>query len=222
MREPCRLCGSNDGYIEERSGTELCRLRRLQFVGLQLTKTHGLRMTNDSVGRLGEAALNYAKRGWHVFPLHHPVNGTCSCGKDDCPSPGKHPRTEHGLSDATTDPEIITRWWGEDPNANIGVRTGKISGIVVVDVDAKNGGIESWQDLQDFNGRVDTLTSLTGGVGLHLFFQAPAEELKSTTGNMVPGIDTRAEGGYVVMPPSLHVSGRRYRWEEHDDYEDMD
>lgn len=111
MREPCRLCGSNDGYIEERSGTELCRLRRLQFVGLQLTKTPGLRMTNDSGGRLGEATLNYAKRDWHVFPLHKVAQGSCSCGQD-CESPAKHPRGDlvpRGLNDGTTDLTTITK-----------------------------------------------------------------------------------------------------------------
>jgi hypothetical protein len=171
---------------------------------------------------MGKEALAYAVKGWHVLPLHHPVNGACSCGVSICTSPAKHPRTEHGLSDATTDLQVITQWWTEEPNANIGVRTGQISGIVVLDIDAKNGGLESWRDLQDFNGRVDTLTSHTGGGGLHLFFDAPADELKSTSGQIGPGVDTRAEGGYVVMPPSRHISGRQYRWEDDDDDADTD
>lgn len=171
---------------------------------------------------LHESAIRYAAQGWPVLPLHHPIEGACSCGNPDCSSPGKHPRTEHGLSDATTDPEAITRWWAEDPNANIGVRTGHVSGMVVLDIDAKNGGLESWRDLQDFNGRVDTLTSHTGGGGLHLFFEAPTEDLKSTSSQIAPGVDTKAEGGYVVMPPSLHISGKRYRWEGQDDDSDLD
>ena len=164
-----------------------------------------------------EAALEYAERGWPVFPLHSPINGACSCGKQDCESPAKHPRTKHGLSDATTNRDTITKWWIKWPNANIGVRTGQISGFVVVDIDPSKGGLESWQDLQDLNGRVDTLTSHTGGGGLHLFFEAPNEGLKSTSGQIAPGVDTRAEGGYVVMPPSIHISGRHYRWEGDDD-----
>ena len=162
-------------------------------------------------------ALAYAERGWHVFPIHSVVGEGCSCNNNACEDQGKHPRTPHGLLDATTEADIIRDWWSQWPNANIGVRTGKISGIVVVDIDSKQGGLESWRDLQDFNGRVDTLTSHTGGGGLHLFFAAPEEELKSTSGGMAPGIDTRAEGGYVVMPPSMHISGQRYRWE--DDYD---
>ena len=166
-------------------------------------------------------AISYARKGWAVLPLHSVVDGGCSCGTRDCGSPAKHPRTEHGLSDATTDLEIITRGWKSWPDANIGVRTGQISGIVVLDIDVKNGGLESWEDLQDLNGRVDTLTSLTGGGGRHLFFEAPTGELKTTSGQIAPGIDTRAEGGYVVVPPSMHITGQRYRWEDDDDDADL-
>ena len=158
-------------------------------------------------------ALQYAHRGWHVFPLHSVRNDLCSCGKSDCESPAKHPRTAHGLLDATTDEDTLTKWWSTWPDANIGVRTGQVSGIVVLDLDAQKGGLDSWAELQDTNGRVETLTSLTGGGGMHLFFTAPANELKSTGSEIAPGIDTRAEGGYVVVPPSLHISGRRYQWE---------
>ena len=159
------------------------------------------------------AALGYGAKGWGVLPLHQPKNGVCSCGKPDCGSPAKHPLTTNGLKDASTNPEQINKWWTRWPDANIGVITGKVSGIVVVDVDPEKGGMESWNELQDIHGRVDTLTAVTGGGGIHLYFQAPAEELKSTAGEMGPGLDTRAEGGYVVAPPSMHISGRRYEWE---------
>ena len=159
-------------------------------------------------------ALRYAARGRHVFPVHWPRDGVCSCGKPDCgKKSAKHPLTPNGLTDATTNPEQIRNWWAQWPYANIGIVTGKVSGIVVVDVDPEKGGMESWVDLQDIHGRIDTLTSLTGGGGMHLWFQAPADELKSTAGTIAPGIDTRAEGGYVVAPPSLHISGQRYAWE---------
>ena len=131
----------------------------------------------------------------------------------DCEGQAKHPRTAHGLLDATKDGDTITKWWIQWPNANIGVRTGQISGVVVLDIDPRKGGLESWAQLQDINGRVDTLTSHTGGGGLHLFFKAPTAELKSTSDQVAAGIDTRAEGGYVVAPPSLHISGNRYQWE---------
>ena len=158
-------------------------------------------------------ASSYAARGLHVFPLHWPRDGVCSCGRPDCSSPAKHPLTPNGLRDATINTDRIRDWWTRWPDANIGIVTGQVSGIVVVDVDPDKGGLESWAELQDIHGRIDTLTSLTGGGGMHLWFQAPAGELKSTTSEIAPGIDTRAEGGYVVAPPSLHISGRRYEWE---------
>jgi len=160
-----------------------------------------------------DQALQYAALGWPVFPLHWPQDGMCSCGRPDCSSPAKHPLTPNGLKDATVNTETIRDRWTRWPDANIGVVTGQASGVVVVDVDAGHGGIESWAELQDIHGRIDTLTSLTGGGGMHLWFQVPADELKSTAGKIAPGIDTRAEGGYVVAPPSLHISGQRYAWE---------
>lgn len=159
-------------------------------------------------------ALAYAAKNWHVFPLHSPINGRCSCPKQTCEHPAKHPRTPHGLLDATIDLDTITSWWATWPDANIGIRTGQISGVVVLDLDAKNDGLESWGELQDIHGRVSTLTCHTGGGGLHLYFVAPSDELKSTGSEIAPGIDTRGEGGYVVAPPSLHISGRRYQWED--------
>src|SRR5437016_2955700 len=62
---------------------------------------------------LREAALSYAKRDWHVFPIHWPINGKCSCGKADCDPKAKHPLTQHGVNDATTDPKTISKWVGE-------------------------------------------------------------------------------------------------------------
>ena len=94
-------------------------------------------------------ALRYAVRRWHVFPVHWPRDGVCSCGKPDCgTSSAKHPLTPNGLKDATTNPEQIRNWWTRWPYANIGIVTGKVSGIVVVDVDPEKGGMESWADLQ--------------------------------------------------------------------------
>ena len=163
-------------------------------------------------------ALRYAARGWHLLPLHWPINGRCSCSKQNCPTPAKHPRTSDGLKDATTSPGQIRDWRTLWPSANIGVRTGKISGVVVLDIDAAKGnatrgGLEVWEEFQDINGGVETLTVHTDGGGFHLWFQAPLDELKTSASEIAPGIDTRAEGGYAVAPLSLHISGKRYRWE---------
>ena len=75
-----------------------------------------------------QASLNYAAKGWHVFPVHSPVDGRCSCARIDCPSEGKHPRSSHGFRDATIALDTIHQWWATWPNANIGIRTGQSFG----------------------------------------------------------------------------------------------
>ena len=87
-----------------------------------------------------KAALDYAAMGWAVLPLHAVEKGRCTCGDAGCGSPGKHPRTNHGLKDATSDPDTIRAWWAAWPDSNVGVRTGEESGIVVLDVDPRHGG----------------------------------------------------------------------------------
>ena len=166
------------------------------------------------------AALDYAKRGWPVFPCHSPANGTCSCGKTTCASPGKHPRVEHGLKGATTDPAIIRSWWVKWPAANVAIVTGAESGLVVLDVDPDKGGTESLYDLQHRHGQLPpTPENLTGGGGTHLFFQRPGIPIKNSTGALGPGLDVRGDGGYIIAPPSLHVSGGVYEWDiEHNDH----
>jgi putative DNA primase/helicase len=87
------------------------------------------------------------------------------------------------------------------------------SGIVVIDLDSDKGGLEAWQGLVAQHGQVETLSVITGSGGRHLYFRAPEEVLlKSTADRITPGIDTRAEGGYAVVPPSIHFSGHRYQW----------
>ena len=160
------------------------------------------------------AALAYASKGWKVLPLYEPLpDGYCSCLKSECKHVGKHPRTSHGFKDATTDPVKIQEWWSSWPNANIGVATGSLSGIVVVDVDGDNGGFVTWNELKSTLGDIKTLTSNTGD-GFHLFFICPEDiGLKSESNAIGNGIDIKAEGGYVVAPPSLHETGVRYTWE---------
>ena len=72
------------------------------------------------------AALEFAGDGKPVFPLHTAKEGRCTCGKADCDKPGKHPRTEHGFKDATTNESKIREWWAKWPSANIGHPTGRL------------------------------------------------------------------------------------------------
>lgn len=165
-----------------------------------------------------EYALAYAGRGWPVFPLHTAGRRGCSCGRQGCERVGKHPRTEHGSKDATTDREVIRGWWEQWPEANVGIDTER-AGLVVIDLDPTHGGDESWGRLLREQGAElhSTLRIRTGGGGAHLYFLAPESPIRSSAGRLGSGIDIRATGGYVVAPPSRHASGRRYRIESEPD-----
>jgi len=111
----------------------------------------------------------------------------------------------------------VKTWWAWWPYANIGIATGSTSGIVVIDIDGDRGGLESWRDYQANHGKVETLTSKTGA-GLHLYFICPGGvALKSISNGIGVGIDVKAEGGYVVAPPSIHRTGNMYLWEAEED-----
>jgi len=157
-------------------------------------------------------ALKYASIGWQVFPLHFITEEKCSCGKA-CNSPGKHPILSGGFKAATLRKDIISKWWGQHPKSNIGVRTGKESGIFVLDIDPKNDGETSFDKVEEVYGKVpDDVFSITGSGGRHYVFKHPGDIGRSTT-NLWPGIDTRGDGGYIVVPPSNHASGKEYFWD---------
>lgn len=161
---------------------------------------------------IADIAIEYGKRGWAVLPLHSISNGKCTCGKPNCGSPGKHPRTKHGVKDATTDEDQIQAWWLEWPDANIGIATGSESGFFVLDVDGEEGE-KSLHELEKTHDILPTtIFSITGGNGKHLFFNHPGFKISNKVA-IAPGLDVRGDGGYIVAPPSTHISGRRYEWE---------
>ncbi len=150
-----------------------------------------------------ELALEYASWGWRVFPL---------LPKDKRPFPGSH-----GFEDATTDPAQIKSWWAKNPQANIGLATGPGSGVVVVDLDinsekSKDGAAE-WQAM--VAGKPDKIVpcAKTGGGGYHLFFKSDDPAIRNRV--ISKSIDLRGEGGYVVLPGSIHPNGSKYEWIEH-------
>ena len=156
-------------------------------------------------------ALAYAERGWSVLPLHEMGPDGCSCGSPSCKSPGKHPRLAHGLRDASRDPADLRVWFNRWPHSNIGVRTGSDSGFWVLDIDPRNGGDDSLEDLiLEYGELPETLMAHTGGGGRHFFFRIPPGGIKC--GKLADGIDIKGEGGYIVAPPSNHASGGVYRW----------
>lgn len=169
--------------------------------------------TNDSKVA---AALSHAARGWPVFPVWWAKQGHCACPKlEACVSPAKHPLTDHGFKDATTDDHQIARWWRRWPEANIGIRTGVSSALVVLDIDPKAGGEDSLAELAAKDGPLpETIEVLTGGGGRHLYLRHPGgkAEIRNSAGKLGGGLDVRADGGFVVGPGSIHVSGREYTW----------
>ncbi|MCU7725249.1 bifunctional DNA primase/polymerase, partial [Actinoplanes sp. KI2] len=153
------------------------------------------------------AALAYARHGIPVLPVHTPdPSGGCSCDRGvHCDRPGKHPRLRHGLTEATTDPRLIDVWWSRWPDANVGLRTGVT--MDVADIDSAEG----WHGLTHLlGGQLPAGPRVrTGSGGWHLWFHPMG------FGNRVgllPGLDWRGAGGYVVAPPSRHATGGDYRW----------
>ncbi|MFO0840855.1 MAG: bifunctional DNA primase/polymerase [Gemmataceae bacterium] len=161
----------------------------------------------------GAAALALAARGYAVFPCYSMRGGGCSCG-NECKSPGKHPKTSNGHKAATTDQDKTQRRWQADPEANIGLATGSVSGVWVLDLDGPEG-IEALAQLETQHGSLPvTVSARTGGGGRHISFRLPDDvEIKSRAKIGGLSIDTRGEGGYVIVPPSNHRSGNPYEWE---------
>lgn len=160
-----------------------------------------------------EAALEYAGRGYPVFPLYGVKNGRCECSGAACEHPGKHPRTAHGLKDATTDVTEITKWWSRWGNANIALITGTQSGFIVLDVDKRNGGMESLERLKKLNGGdFKTLVVRSGGGGLHYYFKHPGGGvvIKSKPLDGFKGVDIRGDNGSIIAAGSTHASGGVY------------
>lgn len=141
-----------------------------------------------------EAALDYILEGFRVFPV----------GSD------KKPLTKHGLKDATQTQLGVKEYWGKYPNAGIGLLT---DGLIVLDFDAGKGGHESKVAIEAQYGSLPrTRTHRTGGGGLHYIYRNPNErDIRNTVSlGGYQGVDLRGSGGYIVAPPSLHESGRKY------------
>jgi putative DNA primase/helicase len=171
-----------------------------------------------------EAALAYAARGWPVFPCHSVVSdayGTrCTCSKSirvvcEKDAPAKHPRVLRGLNDASTEADQIRAWWTSWPTSNPAILTGPKSALLVLDVDPRNGGLETLAALEVKHGALPaSLRVRTGGGGLHIFFAHPGFKVTSKSNALGPGLDVKGDGGYVVGPPSKHISGNCYEWME--------
>lgn len=163
-----------------------------------------MRSKNHQYARL------YAKHGFRIFPL---------IPRD------KRPLTKSGFKDATDELASIERWWIANTRAGIGLPTGKVNGIIVVDLDPRNtpadvdrDGVEhqrdAWQMAHDLFGETlpDTWIVETPGGGLHFYFRHPGEHVLPGLKGWKPGIDVKSDGGYVCAPPSIHPNGGVYTW----------
>jgi putative DNA primase/helicase len=158
---------------------------------------------------LADAALQYARHGWYVFP----------CGTES-----KKPLIAggHGFLDATRDESQIRAWWAQEPHANIAVAT-EASNLVVVDVDPRNGGDATFEGLREELGAgvFDTVIALTPSGGQHYIYAAQGAPVKSRANSLGAGVDLKAAGGYIMVAPSV-FSGRRYEWENDAGFFDRD
>jgi bifunctional DNA primase/polymerase-like protein/primase-like protein len=157
-------------------------------------------MENDfnPMGPPAEWAAFYRRLGWTVIPVRH---------GDKRPLIRWEPFQRRGPATAEVD-----EWFRQWPDANIGIVTGAVSNLVVLDVDPAHGGDESLARLAQRHGDLPPTPEVTtGGGGHHLYFRHPGGSVRNRAG-LEPGLDLRADGGYVVAPPSLHPSGRQYLW----------
>jgi hypothetical protein len=166
------------------------------------------RSTRPADPQLRKAALWYAKAGIPVLPLHTPArDGTCSCRRSDtCDSVGKHPRLQHGLHDASRDPELIRSWWQRWPHANVGLATGTVLDVCDMDTGA---GLTAVLDVLDVIKPSAPLVRT--GNGWHLWYAS--SDLPNRVG-LLPGVDWRGTGGLIVAPPSAHVNGVTYEFQQ--------
>jgi hypothetical protein len=164
-----------------------------------------------------EAALAYAQAEFKVFPTYSIRNGACACGGAKGCNPGKHPignLAPRGVLDATDDLGVVNRWWAQVPDANIGLATGKLSKVVVLDVDGPIGE-ETLAKIEQKHGLLPPTSQVRTGKGRHLYFCYPQNETKvKSVARKKLGLDVRADGGYVIAPPSIHESGHQYTFLE--------
>ncbi|XKH35070.1 bifunctional DNA primase/polymerase [Azospirillum doebereinerae] len=157
------------------------------------------------------AALKHADRGWRVFPC---VERT----KRPCNEPGLF---EHGCTNATKSPFWIRKFWSRWPGANPAVATGPDTGLWVLDIDTK-GGVDGFATLAVLEGLFgllpETMGQQTPTGGAQRFFVWPdARDVRNRNSKgLGPGLDARGDGGYIMVPPSIHpdrLDGPRYRWD---------
>jgi putative DNA primase/helicase len=165
----------------------------------------------------------YLSQGFALLPVNGMAeSGCCTCRNPQCSSPGKHPvgsLAPQGLKNASADVATVDRWFSGASHLNVGIATGKISNVVVLDIDPRHGGDQSLALLEKEHGALPkTLWWKTGGGGRHILFAYPKDglPLPNSISKIGHGIDVRGDGGFIVAPPSRHASGGSYSFPNKD------
>ena len=159
------------------------------------------------------AALELGDAGFRVHPLYEWTGTRCACPAGEAcgeKARGKHPRVGAWQREASNQLEVIHAWWRRWPNAGIGIATGPGSNLWVLDLDTDEA-IGWYAAQEEKHGEVITRAVRTGR-GVHVWFRWPVGRNLRNRQGLVPGVDVRADGGYVIGPPTRHRSGARYEW----------
>lgn len=159
---------------------------------------------SEGLSELGSEAVRYVEMGLAVFPVV---------------ARGKRPAVEGGLNSWTDNPDSVRGWWAGHPDHNIGVTCGTPSGGLLVldfDVDEERdkNGLSTLREWERAHGELPaTAVSVTGGGGMHYWYRTDRTNIRPSVNHEL-GVDVRCDGSYVVAPPSVHESGRRYEWQD--------
>jgi P4 family phage/plasmid primase-like protien len=182
-------------------------------------------VSSESANRLVKAASYYSELGWSILPCHGIVGGRCTCSRPhgEPKEVGKHPAINEWNTQSTNDFGVVTRWWEENPDYNVGVHCQK-SGFLVIDIDPRSGGPDSFSKFEEIveGALPPTVEAITGVYtafdgktlrGRHIFYKVDVSE--ALIGNLstlgLKGVDIK-HNGYVLIAPSNHFSGVNYEW----------
>ncbi len=176
---------------------------KIQDLSLQRAYSDQLLSSDLAAKSKLQLALEHAKHGWRVFPMHSTHGGECSCSRGgDCSSSGKHSRIKGWQNAATIDACVITGWWSRAnwQDSNVGITMGSSSNVVVLNIDNKPdaSGEQTLADLEAVFESVCPAYIVKTGRGWHMYFRHPGVDVRGSVGTLGPGLDLRADGSCVV------------------------
>lgn len=160
-------------------------------------------------------AAAYARAGWPVFPLWPVRDGRCTCSRPGCSNPAKHPIGPSWQKTIASVPAAEAAWRGTLAERGIGLVCGDRVGLWALDVDRQHGGLDALTQLEASYGPLPQSWRVrTGGGGLHIYFEWPrgGAAITNSDQGLPDGINVRGRGGFTVLPPTQHATGRPYQW----------